>query len=145
MSKTAETIILAGAVVAAVSAIGGAIIWLMLPRFEQAIRDQVRTEMQPMQSKVDETHKQVTVNHHSSEQPTLLDLMDDIREETREQFRVARAETRELITDARTEAREDSRRVETRLDAHLIASAKESQAMWSAVEAVAKAQPPDLD
>lgn len=31
--------------------------------------------------KVDETHKQVTVNHHSSEEPTVLDRIDDVRTE----------------------------------------------------------------
>lgn len=29
--------------------------------------------------KVDETHKQVTVNHHSSDFPTVLDRIDDVK------------------------------------------------------------------
>lgn len=37
----------------------------------------------PQRKKVEETHRMVTVNHHSSElegkQPTLLDHMDDIK------------------------------------------------------------------
>lgn len=38
------------------------------------------TRMTMKQSrKVDETHKQVTVNHHSSEFPTVLDRIDDVR------------------------------------------------------------------
>lgn len=31
--------------------------------------------------KLDETHKQVTVNHHSSQTPTVLDRIDDVRQE----------------------------------------------------------------
>lgn len=30
-------------------------------------------------SKISETHKQVTVNHHSSDFPTVLDRIDDVR------------------------------------------------------------------
>lgn len=30
---------------------------------------------------VEETHKQVTVNHHSSEQPTVLDRIDDVSQQ----------------------------------------------------------------
>ena len=29
--------------------------------------------------KVEETHKQVTVNHHSSQEPTVLDRIDDVK------------------------------------------------------------------
>ena len=31
--------------------------------------------------KVAETHRQVTVNHHSSESPTVLDVISDLRED----------------------------------------------------------------
>lgn len=33
--------------------------------------------------KVRHTHKQVTENHHSNEQPTILDLLSDLRSEMR--------------------------------------------------------------
>lgn len=29
--------------------------------------------------RIDETHKQVTVNHHSSDEPTVLDRIDDVK------------------------------------------------------------------
>lgn len=34
--------------------------------------------------KIDETHKQVTVNSHSSDTPTVLDLINDLRDEVRD-------------------------------------------------------------
>lgn len=37
-----------------------------------------------MNKRIKETHKQVTENHHSSETPTILDLLDLIREDGRE-------------------------------------------------------------
>lgn len=37
-----------------------------------------RREQKNITNKVDETHKQVTVNSHKSEQPTLLDKLDDL-------------------------------------------------------------------
>lgn len=33
-----------------------------------------------MNKKIKETHKQVTVNHHSSESPTILDKLDDLQQ-----------------------------------------------------------------
>ena len=32
-----------------------------------------------MNKKIKETHRQVTVNHHSSENPTILDKLDDLQ------------------------------------------------------------------
>jgi len=48
-----------------------------------------------MNKKIKETHRQVTVNHHSSEHPTLLDLIDMLRKDNAED----NSETRKLIND----------------------------------------------
>lgn len=40
---------------------------------------------------VEETHKQVTVNHHSSERPTVLDRIDDVANQVAENTRETRA------------------------------------------------------
>jgi hypothetical protein len=40
---------------------------------------------------VEETHKQVTVNHHSSEQPTVLDRIDDVAHQVAENTQETRA------------------------------------------------------
>lgn len=37
-----------------------------------------------MNKKISETHRQVTVNHHSSENPTILDKLDDLEKAIRE-------------------------------------------------------------
>lgn len=38
--------------------------------------------------KVTETHKQVTVNHHSSEVPTVLDRLDDVHMKVQDVFKL---------------------------------------------------------
>lgn len=38
--------------------------------------------------KVDETHKQVTVNHHSSKVPTVLDRIDDVDKRVHDVFKL---------------------------------------------------------
>lgn len=46
--------------------------------------------------KLDETHRQVTVNGHRSEEPTVLDHLSEIRAELRGlNYRVSRLETRD--------------------------------------------------
>jgi hypothetical protein len=37
-----------------------------------------------MSKKISETHRQVTVNHHSSENPTILDKLDDLERAIRD-------------------------------------------------------------
>lgn len=43
---------------------------------------------------VEETHKQVTVNHHSSPEPTVLDRIDDVSSQVAENTRETRAMAR---------------------------------------------------
>lgn len=43
---------------------------------------------------VEETHKQVTVNHHSSPEPTVLDRIDDVSNQVAENTRETRAMAR---------------------------------------------------
>lgn len=112
MSKTVETILLIGLLVTAAGTIGSAMVWLMWPRLIGAIR----AEIQPMQAQVAETHKQVTENHHSNEQPTVLDRIDDVHKEQK------------LM-------RKD-------FNDHLILASRADADMWRAIEAIAKGQPP---
>lgn len=42
------------------------------------LRDQLVTQLL---NPVQETHRQVTVNQHSSEEPTILDKMDDLKKQ----------------------------------------------------------------
>lgn len=60
-------------VVSALSVIGLIINGLIAARASRGVQ---RTE-----TLVEETHHQVTVNHHSSESPTVLDRIDDLRRE----------------------------------------------------------------
>jgi hypothetical protein len=113
VSESAQLVVLVGLVVTALGAIGGAFAWLVWPRLMEA----VRRELQPMRAQVAETHKQVTVNGHSNEQPTVLDILSDLRAEVRG--------------------------VDKRLDDHLLLASKADADMWRAIEAVAKGTPPD--
>lgn len=40
-----------------------------------------RREQKNITNKVDETHRQVTINNHSSKEPTILDKLDDLTRE----------------------------------------------------------------
>lgn len=51
---------------------------IIAPYFVARVVDQkVDARMAPTVLKLDETHRAVTVNHHSSEKPTVLDRLDD--------------------------------------------------------------------
>lgn len=117
MSETAQLVTLIGGLVTLTGVIGSVIAWLVWPRLMGAIRD----EIQPMQAQVAETHKQVTENHHGNEQPTILDLLADLRDDLRE----------------------DIKGVGKRLDDHLLLASKADADMWRAIEAVAKGTPPE--
>ena len=60
------------AVVGSITTIATAAGWLLWPRFNAFITREVITPVQ-------ESHKQLTVNSHSSASPTILDALDDIR------------------------------------------------------------------
>lgn len=78
MSDAASLVVLAGAVVVALSALGGAFLWLVKPRIAQW----VRSEIAPIQAKVNETHTQVTQNgHRDPDNVTIRDLIGDIKRE----------------------------------------------------------------
>jgi hypothetical protein len=114
-----------------VGSIGSAIAWLVWPRLMQAIR----RELGPMQAQVAETHKQVTENHHSNDQPTVLDLLSDLSQDNL-QLRADIARVDERLGD-------EIRKVDKRVDDHLLTANKADADMWRAIEAVAKGTPPE--
>ena len=87
----------------------GVLWWLVKPRVQRWAQEQI---IGPLH----ETRHQVTVNHHSSERPTLLDRFDDLQDEVRQ--------LRGDFTN------------------HLLLANKDTAAMWRAIEAVAKSDPP---
>lgn len=115
MSDAAALVVLIGAVVSAVSVIGGAARWLLWPRLIASIR----ADIAPMRAQVAETHKQVTENHHANENPTVLDRIDDVHQEV-------------------TKVRDD-------LNNSILLAAKAQADMWRAIEAVANGTPPSDD
>lgn len=117
---------LLGAAVAALGAVGGAVLWLVKPR----IAEWVISLLAPMQEKVAETHKQVTENHHSNEHPTVLDRIDDVHSEVL----AVQAEARRV--------RDDLSRHMARTAAEREAASREQTAMWRAIEAIAQSAPP---
>lgn len=112
MSDTVRYLILVAGGITAVGTIGGALLWLLKPRIIEWFRE----EMQPTRDQVERIHKQVTENHHSNEHPTVLDLLDDVRQDVRK------------LTDD--------------FSNHLLLTAHAQADMWRAIEAVAKADPP---
>ena len=48
---------------------------IMLPHFRKSIIGR----MEPLEEKVDQIHQKTTVNHHSSAEPTILDMIDDVK------------------------------------------------------------------
>ncbi len=70
---------------------------------------------------VKDTHKQVTENHHTNERPTVLDRIDDVSNQVRENT----AETRAARGEARALAR--------MFDGHLEWSQNEVDALWKAL------------
>lgn len=140
MSDVVKAIILAAAGVAAIGSLGGAFLWLIKPRLIEAIRN----ELQPMQAKVDETHKQVTVNHHSSETPTVLDRIDSVHSEVtdlRQEF-VDHVLLSATSQGALARAQEQANERMSSLEASLGTMAEAQPALYAALEAIAKASPP---
>lgn len=75
MSDTLKGVLFAcGAIVTiagAVTIVSAVIWWFVKPRLMEALEEHV---FRPVR----ETHHQVTVNHHSSDEPTVLDRLDDV-------------------------------------------------------------------
>jgi phosphopantothenoylcysteine synthetase/decarboxylase len=101
---------------------------------------------------VKETHHQVTVNHHSSDTPTLKDMIDDVRadgEHSRSRMLAAVADVRfdlSAVKDEVTVIRHTQDRVGTELRDHLEtseearkAASAEQIAMWNAIGKIAAA------
>jgi hypothetical protein len=101
-----------GIVVAVLTILGAGAKFILLPWLQRELFGPVQR-----------THHQVTVNHHSSDTPTILDRLDDVQDEVR---KVRSDLSRHLLNseDAQTEGH------------------KEAQRMWSAIEAIAKTEPP---
>lgn len=71
MTGVAEVLVTAGAAVIAVTTIVSGVLWLVLPRVKGWIQREITVPVQA-------THHQVSVNHHTSKDPTLLDKFDDL-------------------------------------------------------------------
>lgn len=74
-----------------------------------------------LRSKVQETHHQVTVNTHASEQPTVLDRLADVA--------VIATQAREAALEAQRTALDTS----SKLEEHLEWSSSETRNIWRAV------------
>lgn len=83
--------------------LAGVIKWVILPNLRDVIRQQ------------GEIHKQVTENHHSNDQPTLLDRLDDI--ERKVEQRTDAVERKVDKIDAKVD------RLDDKVDGHLISAA----------------------
>jgi hypothetical protein len=94
------------------SLLGAAVKWVLLPDIERELISPVK-----------QTHHQVTVNHHSSDTPTVLDRLDDVQDE----IRSVRGDLSTHLLNAERAQTEGHR---------------EAQRMWSAIEAIAKTEPP---
>ena len=99
-------LVLAATIPAAITTVGG--YWLA--RVTRGVRDQVQ-----------ETHHQVTVNSHSSDQPTVLDRIAEVGDIAQAALDAA------LSSDLRTAA------MQKKLDAHLAWSEAETRNIWRAV------------
>ncbi|HET6915753.1 MAG TPA: hypothetical protein VFH56_06640 [Acidimicrobiales bacterium] len=121
MNESAVSIVAAcvGTVVGLITLLGVAVKWVLVPYLERELLRPVK-----------ETHHQVTVNHHSSDEPTILDRLDDVQQEVRE----ARSEVRSVRGDL---SRHLLNSEEVQAEGH-----REAQRMWSAIEAIAKTEPP---
>lgn len=140
MPKTsAEFLLYAAALVVAFTTVGGALLWLIKPRIAEWIRGMFVEQLGDVRAKVDETHKQVTENHHSNEHPTVLDRIDDVHQLALNSLtQVNRALAKVDKVDERCQG------LDTTLNDHLILSTRSQADMWRAIEAVAKSSPPDL-
>jgi hypothetical protein len=118
-----------GITVGVITILGAAVKWVLLPYIERELIHPVK-----------QTHHQVTVNHHSSDSPTVLDRIDDVM------VVAERAES------AANRAEASANRARADLAEHLLNSEriaveghKEGQRLWAAVEAITKAEPPKAD
>jgi hypothetical protein len=101
-----------GITVGLLTLLGAAVKWVLLPYIQRELVDPIQ-----------QTHHQVTVNHHSSETPTILDRLDDVQDEIRS---VRSDLSSHLLNAERAQS-----------DGHA-----EARQMWSAIEAIAKTDPP---
>lgn len=106
-------LVMAASIPAAITTVGG--IWLA--RVTNGMR-----------RKVHETHHSVTVNHHSSENPTVLDRIAEVGDIATEGRDLAQAALDAALTsDLRTAA------MQAKLDEHLKWSDNETRNLWRAV------------
>ncbi|WP_343907126.1 hypothetical protein [Nocardioides aquiterrae] len=95
-----------GAIVTLAGA-AGVLWWLVKPRVAAWAEAQILTPVR-------ETHHQVTVNHHSSAEPTVLDKIDTVRQEVRAVVVENREQNRKIDSVQR-----DVTALTVVLDAHL--------------------------
>lgn len=101
----------------------GVLWWLIKPRVQKWAQEQI---IGPLH----ETRHQVTVNHHSSDNPTVLDRLDDVHAEV------------VVLREEQIRVRDDLSKHVLRSSAERQQASREQLAMWAAIEAVAKAEPP---
>lgn len=107
------------------TAIGGVLLlvglfyrFVMLPQLRRDL-------IQPVQ----ETHRQVTTNHHTSKERTVLDRLTDLETKIED----GNTETTELRGEV-NELRSDMTVFVVRFGEHLSASERESERLWSAIQ-----------
>ncbi len=101
----------------------GVVWWLIRPRIEIWAREVLALGR--------ETHKQVTVNNDVSSPPTMLDDLHRLR------TMIMQQQSLTATFDIRL------RQLDKTFHDHLIIGAQEQSDMWRAMEAIARATPPD--
>ena len=71
MNQFAAALLIGCGGIVTVAGAAGVIWWLVAPRVKSWAETQILTPVR-------ETHHQVTVNHHSSDEPTVLDKLSDL-------------------------------------------------------------------
>lgn len=98
----------------------GVVKWIVLPN----LSDWLDKRLDPIEKALSETHKQVTENHHSNPNPTVLDLLLD-------------------LLDGQSSMRGEFEALSKALDSHLGWSNEEVDRLWRAIgKKQSKPEPP---
>ncbi|GAA1138284.1 hypothetical protein GCM10009606_17620 [Nocardioides aquiterrae] len=107
MSQVVTAVLVGCGAIVTLAGAAGVLWWLVKPRVAAWAEAQILTPVR-------ETHHQVTVNHHSSAEPTVLDKIDTVRQEVRAVVVENREQNRKIDSVQR-----DVTALTVVLDAHL--------------------------